>query len=715
MTIELEITAIKNRLDELSQSFNTDDHKKNGDLEYIQLMNELSCISEELLKKSQINLITPIKTSIHKLEANNTPDDSLQTEANILNAIMENTHAHLAYLDSNLNFLRVNEAYIKGSGFSREALIGKNHFQLFPNNENEKIFRSVVQTGKPVFFHARPFENKELPESGTTYWDWSLVPTLDKNGLVNGLVFSLLDVTDFERIKMQLEEEQERLNIILRNIPTGIIIIDENKKKIKINKAGQEIVNVFAKKKIKSDFEYSFNSWMGSRILEVTSPLNRTTHEGNIVKNRQIKFTDIYQNEIILSVYSAPLTNKKSEIYGSVSAFQDITERLLLEKKLNERNFDLSQLNRMGRDLSTSLNLQDVINNLVAGIQELIRCSGCTVWLVDDQHSDRLVCVGSFNSGEINLINRKISSNENLIGWVARQGKSALVNNVLEDDRFTIHFSNMVNFPIRSLIAVPLLSAEGSIGVLEAFNDTINTFNAHDQVLLEMLSNNAVIAIENAAFYKHAQEAAAAEERAHLARELHDAVSQTLFSTSIIAESLPRLWDKNPERVRQGLDQLHLLTKSALAEMRTLLMELRPQFLSETNLNELLLQLTESYQNRSNLKIYYKNNCDPNLPKTVQIVLYRIAQEALQNVIKHANADFVEIFLDYNPTRTILTIKDDGIGYNPEQIVAGHMGVEIMRERANNAKISLNIESSIGNGTNITAVWNNSNGEVGND
>ena len=351
----------------------------------------------------------------------------------------------------------------------------------------------------------------------------------------------------------------------------------------------------------------------------------------------------------------------------------------------------------------------------MAGAQELIRCSGCSVWLTDDQHPELLVCVGSFNSGGINPVDQKISSNESLIGWVASHGKSALVNYVLEDDRFTIHFSNLINFPIRSLIAVPLLFPERNIGVLEVFNDSTNTFNAHDQVLLEMLANNAVIAIRNATFYKHTQEVAAAEERAHLARELHDAVSQTLFSTSIIAESLPRLWDKNPQRVRQGLDQLHLLTKSALAEMRTLLMELRPQFLSETNLNELLLQLTESYQNRSNLKIQYKNNYDPTLPKTVQFVLYRIAQEALQNVIKHANADFVDIFLDYIPTRTIMTIKDDGSGYNPEQKVAGHMGVEIMRERANNAKISLNIESSIGNGTKITAIWKNLNEEAGND
>lgn len=715
MTLEQEILVIKDRLAKLSGSLTSDEQNNAIDPICLQLTNELSQISEQLIEIIINNQITSARTDLKHLETKNKLEESAHGEREILNAIMENTHAHLAYLDRNLNFLRVNEAYIKGCGYSREALIGKNHFHLFPNRENEKIFQNVVNTGESVFFHARPFEFTDHPELGTTYWDWSLVPIRDNEGIVSGLVFSLLDVTELERIKMQLEDEQDRLNIILRNIPTGILIIDENKERIIINKAGQEIVNAFANVKIKSDFYYSFDSDMGSRILTVTSQITRTIKEGNLVRNYQMTFENSNREERTLSIWTAPLINKLSLIYGTVSAFQDITETLLLEKMLNERNFDLTLLNQLGRDLSTSLNLQEVINNLLTAIQELIHCSGCTVWLVHDQHSDWLVCVGAYNSGDVHPVNQKISSSESLIGWVAKQGKSALVNNVFEDTRFSNHFSKIIKFPIQSLITVPLQSLDGNIGVMEVFSDAINAFTIHDQVFLEMLANTAVIAIKNATFYEHAKETASAEERAHLARELHDAVSQTLFSTSIIAESLPRLWERNPERVRYGLDQLHLLTKSALAEMRTLLMELRPQFLIETNLNELLHQLTESFQNRSSLQIIYKNNCDPSLPKNVQIVFYRIAQEALQNVVKHSHADVVEIYLDYNPVRTTLTIIDNGNGYNPEQKFAGHMGVEIMRERAINAKINLDIESSIGNGTKITAIWNNLSDEAGND
>ena len=307
MAKEQEIFEIKEQLERISGSLNFDEKDNKRDPVYLQLTNELYKISEQLIEISKNNLTISANTDLKQQETKKNLEESQTGEHDILNAVMENTHAHLAYLDKNLNFLRVNEAYIKGCGLSREALIGKNHFQLFPNEENEKIFRNVVQTGKPVFFHARPFENKELPDSGMTYWDWSLVPTLNKNRLVNGLVFSLLDVTNFERIKIQLEEEQDRLNIILRNIPTGIIIIDENKKKIKINKAGQEIVNIFAKKKIKSDFDYSFDTWLGSRILEVISPITRTINEGNIVKNRQMKFKNINDDDITISIHSASL------------------------------------------------------------------------------------------------------------------------------------------------------------------------------------------------------------------------------------------------------------------------------------------------------------------------------------------------------------------------------------------------------------------------
>ena len=201
------------------------------------------------------------------------------------------------------------------------------------------------------------------------------------------------------------------------------------------------------------------------------------------------------------------------------------------------------------------------------------------------------------------------------------------------------------------------------------------------------------------------QQTAVTAERSHLAHELHDAVSQLLFSASVIAESLPRLWERNPERVRQGLGQLHQLTRGALAEMRTLLLELRPRALTEAALGDLLHQLVDAIRGRSRLHVALTVEGERNLPADVQITLYRIAQEALNNVIKHARATHVAVSLVNGTDTVTVRVADDGRGFDPNAILPDHMGIGIMRERAEAVDISLDVHSQAGHGTEIVATW----------
>ncbi len=138
-------------------------------------------------------------------------EQELKIETDTLMAIMENTNAQIAYLDPQLNFVKVNSPYIQGCGHCAEELIGRNHFDLFPNSENEAIFKRVVETGESVRFYAKPFEYIDQPERGVTYWDWSLVPVKDDAGQVQGLVFSLLDVTSLKRMEEELRRSRDGL------------------------------------------------------------------------------------------------------------------------------------------------------------------------------------------------------------------------------------------------------------------------------------------------------------------------------------------------------------------------------------------------------------------------------------------------------------------------------------------------------------------------
>lgn len=122
----------------------------------------------------------------------------------IKDALTENTKVHLAYLDSKFNFLAVNSMYAKGSGYKKTELLGKNHFDLFPSKENENIFKRVRDTGKAMEFKTKPFTFSGHPERGTTYWDWTLTPIKNQSNQVDGLVLSLLDVTEQKRSEQRI-------------------------------------------------------------------------------------------------------------------------------------------------------------------------------------------------------------------------------------------------------------------------------------------------------------------------------------------------------------------------------------------------------------------------------------------------------------------------------------------------------------------------------
>jgi PAS domain S-box-containing protein len=212
---------------------------------------------------------------------------------------------------------------------------------------------------------------------------------------------------------------------------------------------------------------------------------------------------------------------------------------------------------------------------------------------------------------------------------------------------------------------------------------------------------------EQALADKAAQDAIRSE-RTRLARDLHDAVTQTLFSSSLIAEVLPDLWEINPEEGEKRLEELRQLTRGALAEMRTLLIELRPDSLVKIPLPDLLRQLCESLIGRARLPIQFSPEGQSKIPPDVQIALYRITQEALNNIVKHAKATQVNVSLQMGST-VRLRIVDDGCGFNLASISPDHLGLKIMCERGESIGARCSIYSQPGEGTHISVIWQSEN------
>ena len=263
---------------------------------------------------------------------------------------------------------------------------------------------------------------------------------------------------------------------------------------------------------------------------------------------------------------------------------------------------------------------------------------------------------------------------------------------------------------------LPLRVRGQALGVLVIIGPQGSAFSEGHLALFESIADQLGVAIENARLYEQSEQAAVAAERSRLARDLHDAVTQTLFSASLIAEVLPRIWERYPEEGRRRLDELRELTRGALAEMRTLLLELRPSALVDAPLDDLLRQLAESITGRARVPVVVEVEGECVLPPEVKVALYRIAQEALNNVAKHAGASQALVSLRCAPPfppeiggeqrgGVELRISDDGRGFDPEGIPPESLGLGIMRERAEAIGATLAIGSEVGRGTEVTAVW----------
>jgi PAS domain S-box-containing protein len=259
---------------------------------------------------------------------------------------------------------------------------------------------------------------------------------------------------------------------------------------------------------------------------------------------------------------------------------------------------------------------------------------------------------------------------------------------------------------MQSWMWVPLAVRGRIIGGMGLADTRKNHFTAHDADLVLSVANQAAITMINAELYRDAQTLAILEERQKLARNLHDAINQSLFSAGLIAEVLPRLWEREPEEARRSLEDLRRLTRGALAEMRSLLVELRPSALTDTDLADLLRLLGNAFTGRTNVPVVVTVTGEGTLPAEAQVVLYRICQEALNNIAKHANANAVEIDVRHEPGAVELHIRDNGRGFDStEQSPPGHYGLSMMRERAETVGARLTVTSHPGHGTELVVHW----------
>jgi PAS domain S-box-containing protein len=427
-----------------------------------------------------------------------------------------------------------------------------------------------------------------------------------------------------------------------------------------------------------------------------------------IQSGRPTRFEDrleeIWNDNVIYPVFDPH--NKVTKI--AVIA-HDITNRKRAEQALNRRLEELSILHQTAQtvanvsDLSTALDqvaemiayLFNVLSTHIAVLADGEQKLKLMARFVREPVPPEAMTTTSFPIAELPITREILST-----------GQSRVVYDLQSLPLPPSISEAVAAFKIYTILLVPLMSHGIARGILTISTDQVDRKFSKDEVqLAETIAGDIAAAIETSRLLEQTKAAAATEERNRIARELHDSVTQSMYSVSIVAEALPRMLERNLEEAKRNAGYLRQTTLGALAEMRTLLFELRPDSLAKARLNVLLQQLADALTGRTRVPVEVTIHGQATLPTEIKIALYRIAQEAFNNINKHAKATQAWVALHRDPDRVILVIRDNGQGFDPAAVPEERLGLRIMRERAAHIGANLTLESGPGQGVQVAVTW----------
>lgn len=658
-----------------------------------------------------------------------------------LNYLFDRLPVGTAVIDRHFRLRRCNPTWAEfieryTPSAASDVVPGVSLFDLEPGTEDViKPLFALVFAGETVRQEGIRLESGGI----VSYWDVVLVP-LEVNGQVVAALDVSLDTTAhvlsrqaLQNTLQALQESETNLRSMLENAHGYAIYrvaVDPDHpylgKVILVSPSIREVIGI--------ETPYEFSTWFdgihpddSARIVAA----NRRALAEGVPFDEELRFYDRQRAAWRwVHTVSNPIFDENGRVTHFNGIIIDITVQkqaqetltqinLMLEQRVQERTQEIDQrravaesLRDILRILNSNLPLPEILNHIVTQASQLMEADICTLHHIDYQKRfvrieascglpAALQDITGFPLLSSQADERILHRDPVVISNETPPVLDAAVESGLDE---RVRRWRAVLVPVYpAYLAVPLVVANEVYGSLAFYFSRPRSFSQEAIDLALSLSEQAALAIDNARLRVQVGAAAVASERNRLARELHDAVTQTLFSASLIADVLPRIWERSPEMGQAKLAELRELTRGALAEMRTLLLELRPATLTESSLGELLHQLAAAVIGRSRLQVAVgiTGEAQRPLPPDTQVVLYRIAQEALNNVVKHAGATQVTITLQFAPTCVVLVVADNGRGFDPTAASVHSLGLGIMRERAAKINADLRIESIIGEGTSI--------------
>jgi len=605
----------------------------------------------------------------------------LVEQSRILEGFFASTITPIVLLDKDFNFIRVNDAYAKSCAREGSDFQGRNHFELFPDEENQAIFREVVETKRPYRAMAKPFVFPDHPEWGPTYWDWNLTPVLDDEGQVEFLVFSLNDVTEQVKVQEKVRKNEELLRKVLENLPIGVWVTDREGKLVQGNPAGERI---WAGSRFRGTMaEQEYTAWhlgSGKKMDSKEWGAVRAVVKGETTLNEEVEIECLDGARKVILNSAVPIRNDRGEVAGAIIVNQDITARKKAEGELRVAS-------RYARSLI-------------------------------EASLDPLVTIGA--DGRIMDVNRATElatgvNREDLIGSdfskyftepeTAREGyRKVFEEGIVRDYQLAIrHIAGGVTDVLYN--ATLFKNEAGEVqGIFAAARDITEKKKAEEALResenqLRVLSAQLLSAQEN--------------ERKRVSRELHDGLQQTLTAIKFKVEAF--LLGMSKSRLKEKartLEPIVSMIQESVREIRRIQANLRPPMLDDLGILAALSWLFREFQGTyPDIRVEKAFQVEErDISEERKMVIYRILQEALTNIGKHSGAEQVSISLRKVENLLELGIRDDGRGFDPQEALSKEqkekgMGLGSMKERVESSGGLFTVQSQRGKGTLIQASW----------
>jgi PAS domain S-box-containing protein len=557
---------------------------------------------------------------------------------------------------------------------------------------------------------------------------WSVLqatPTFDEQGKVRFSVIVAHDITERRRAATALMESEERSRSIIAAMEEGIVLQDPGGAIRTCNASAERILGLTADQmmgRTSSDPRWQAIHEDGSPFPGDTHPAMVTLRTGKALSNVVMGVRRPDATLTWISINSQPLWHEgETAPFAVVTSFNDITERVqayqILEQRVQERTREIERRRRVVeglRDIVAILNsnrsLEEVLEFVVGQAGRLLQAQAVAVYLV--QPDNRLHLQTAARKDSPLPADVCFAVSEGPLGQAVSQRQPVVVADVeamLADARATSADVRLVQCweqlaaHYRALLALPLAVEEQMLGGMLLYYAHESQLGSEETQLAIILGDQAALAIQNARLRQQAEQLAVVDERHRLARELHDSVTQSLFSLTLLAEAGRRLAGAGDlARVQAHLARLGATAQQSLKEMRLLVYQLRPVELEKEGLIGALQQRLDAVERRAGVEARLLVEGAVQMPSRVEEELYRIAKEALNNALKHAAATSVVVRIRVADGQLELEVTDNGKGFDPDSAGGtGGLGLVGIRERVERLGGTLTVESSPGLGTQV--------------